>query len=214
MGKLTDSLLSGSSGTVGRLVVANVFGNEILRKRPYRRTKMPSAKQLLIQLRMKESYDFILPYKEYAKKYFGTRIGMKSPYNQAMTNVLSAFKLDFLLNTITPVYSEIEFSNGPLLSLVPTGLTSPTPLSFMLNWFQNSGGDPLRETDAVQLLYYAAAERKPVFIENVATRADGTVSVPVPPNLLGKTVHVWAAVRMADLSSVSFSTYAGSVVIS
>ena len=110
MGKLIDSLLSGSSGTIGRIVIANVSGNEILRARPRKRTKEGSLKQLLIQLRMKKSYDFMLPYKEFAKTNFGTRSGMKSPYNQAITNVLTAFKLDFILNVITPVYSEIEFA--------------------------------------------------------------------------------------------------------
>lgn len=214
MGKLTDSLLSGSTGTVGRVVVANVSGNEILRKRPSKRTKAPSVKQLLIQSRMKQCYDFILPYKEFAEKYFGTRINMKSPYNQAMTNLLTAFKLDFVLNTINPVYAEIEFSKGPLLSLIPTGLTSPAPLTFTLTWFQNSDGDPLRETDAVQILYFAEGDKKPIFIENLATRVDDTINVPVPPNLAGKTVHVWAAFRAADLSSVSLSAYAGTIVIS
>lgn len=49
MSKLTDSLLSGSSGRVGRLVVANVSGVEILKHRPKKRTKPPTPKQSLIQ---------------------------------------------------------------------------------------------------------------------------------------------------------------------
>ena len=213
MGKLLDSLLSGSSGTVGRLVVANVSGKEILRSRPQRRTKAGSIKQLLIQSRMKKSYDFILPYKEFAKVYFGLRSGLKSPYNQAITNVLNAFKLDFVLNVITPVYSEIEFARGPLLSAIPSGLTSLNPLTFTLNWFQNSGGDLLRETDLVQLLFIAEGEAKPVFMENVALRLDATVEIPLPPNFFGKTVHVWLAFRSDDLTLVSLSSYAGSVLI-
>ena len=213
MGKLIDSLLSGSSGTVGRLVVANVSGNEILRARPRKRTKEASAKQLLIQSRMKKSYDFMLPYKEFAKLYFGMRSGMKSPYNQAMTNVLNAFKLDFLLNTITLAHSEIEFARGSLLGAVPTGLASATPLTLTLTWFENSGGDPLRETDTLQLLYMAEGESKPVFMENVATRVDATIDIPVPPNFQAKTVHVWLCFRAADLKLVSSSSYAGTVVI-
>lgn len=98
MGKLNDSLLSGSSGRTGRLVVANVSGTEILRVRPRKRTGQPSAKQLLIQERMKQCYDFILPYKAFASLYFGYRTGMRSSYNQAITNLLNAFKLDFVLN--------------------------------------------------------------------------------------------------------------------
>lgn len=43
MGKLYDSLLSGTSGRTGRIVVANVFGNEITRIRPKKRTSKPTA---------------------------------------------------------------------------------------------------------------------------------------------------------------------------
>lgn len=213
MGKLNDSLLSGSSGRVGRLVVANVSGNEILRVRPRKSLKQPTAKQLLIQLRMKKSYDFLLPYKEFAKEYYGQRVGMKSPYNQAMTNVLNAFKLDYVLNVITPVYSEIEFARGALMGAVPTGLTSPLPLSMNLTWFENSGGEPIREADQVQLLFLADGDLKPVFMENVALRLDGTVDIPLPPNFQTKTLHVWLCFRSADLASVSLSAYAGTVVI-
>ena len=63
MGKLSDSLLSGSSGRTGRVVVANVAGTEILRVRPRKRTSPPTPKQVLIQKRMKDAYDFILSYK-------------------------------------------------------------------------------------------------------------------------------------------------------
>lgn len=213
MGKLIDSLLSGSSGRVGRVVVANMFGNEILKHRPRRRQTAPTPKQLLIQERMKSSYAFLTPYKEFAKNYFGVRIGMKSPYNLAMTNVMNAFKLDFTLMQITPAYSEIEFAKGPLVGAVPTGLVSTTPLTFTLQWYNNSGSDPLRETDQVQLLYMAAGESKPVLMENVGVRLDTTVDIPVPPNLQGKTVHVWLAFLQDDLTTVSLSSYAGSVVI-
>ena len=213
MGRLINSLLSGSSGTIGRLVVANVFGNEILRARPRKRTTAGSAKQLLIQSRMKKSYDFMLPYKEFAIQYFGTRSGMKSTYNLAMTNVLNAFKLDYVLDVVTPVYPEIEFARGPLLSVVPTGLTSAVPLTMTITWFENSGGDVLRETDLVQILYMAEGETKPVFMENTAARLAATVDIPVPPSMQGKTLHVWLAFRAADLSMVSMSSYAGTVLI-
>lgn len=213
MGKLLDSILSGSSGKVGRVVVANLYGNEILRSRSRRRKAEPTAKQLLVQSRMKKSYDFILPYKEFAKRWFGQRVGLKSPYNMAMTNVLDAFKLDFILMKITPVYSEIEFARGSLLSAIPTGLTSPTPLSFTLTWFDNSGGDPFREDDQLQLLYIAEDDAKPVFIENSALRADATVTINLPPNFLAKTVHVWLAFQSDAPQLVSFSVYVGSIVI-
>ena len=50
-------------------------------------------------------------------------------------------------------------------------------------------------------------------MENVAVRLDTTVDIPVPPNLQGKTVHIWLAFLQDDLTTVSLSSYAGSVVI-
>lgn len=213
MGKLIDSLLAGSSGRVGRVVVANMFGNDILKHRPRRKQSAPSAKQLLIQERMKKSYIFITAYKEFAKRYYGVRIGMKSPYILAITNVLNAFKIDFNTLEITPTYSEIEFAKGPLLGAIPTGLASTTPSTFTLTWYENSGSDPLREIDQLQLLYIAEGESKPVLMQNVALRAGATVEIPVAPNLQGKTVHVWMAFREDDLTSVSMSSYAGNILI-
>ena len=213
MGKLTDSLLSGSSGRTGRLVVANVSGTEILRARPRKRSGEPSLKQALVQNRMKKCYDFISPYKSYAKEYFGKRVGMRSSYNQAMTNLLDAFKLDFTLNTITPAFAEIDFARGSLLAAIPTALTAPVLGSFTVDWFDNSGGVAVRETDQLQLLYYAENEKKPVFLENSGERNDLTIVIPVAPNLQGKTLHVWIAFRSLDLLDTSTSSYVGSVVL-
>ena len=45
MGKIYDSLLSGSSGRTGRVVIANINGHEISRIRPRKRTKTPTEIQ-------------------------------------------------------------------------------------------------------------------------------------------------------------------------
>ena len=213
MGKLSDSLLSGSNGRTGRLVVANVAGTEILRVRPRKRTAPPTNKQVLVQTRMKRSYDFVSSYKVFAQSWFGNPVGMKSRFIQAMTNVLNAMKINFTTMTITFVYAEVEFAQGPLMPAVPVGLTAPAANSFTVEWFDNSEGDAAREADQLQLLYYAEDERKSVFLSNAATRADATYTAAVAPNLSGKTVHVWIAFRGDLPLKVSNSSYVGSVLI-
>src|SRR5690606_32110751 len=141
-------------------------------KRPRKRTSEPTPKQQLVQIRMALSYQFLNPYKEFAKKYFGKRLGMKSPYNQAMTSVMKAFKLDFDLMEITPEYNKIEFTKGDLMAPLPIDLSSPDPNSFTIEWFDNSGGDSDRENDQLQVLFIAEGEAKPILMENVATRVD------------------------------------------
>lgn len=213
MGKLNDSLLSGSSGRTGRLVVANVNGFEILRARPRKRTGPPTPKQLLVQTRMTKAYDFVSAYTSFAKDYFGKRIGMRSRFNQAMTNVLDAFKLDFTTLAITPAYNEIEFARGSLLAANPTALTATVAGSFTIDWFNNAAGNADREVDDLLVLFYAENDKKPIFLENAAVRADGTIDIPVAPTLQGKAIHVWIAFRSTILLEASTSAYVGSILL-
>ncbi len=213
MGKLTDSLLSGSSGRVGRLVIANVAGTEIVRVRPKKRSTSASEAQILVQNRMKKTYQFIVPYKAYALQYFGTPLGMRSRYNQAITAILNAYKIDFQALTMTLEYSEIEFSRGNLLGAIPTGLTAPAPLSIKLDWINNAGMAPERAMDDLQFLMIAEGDDIPIFLESVTTRDQETWTQSVPPHYQGKTVHVWMAFRSTDLKEVSVSSYAGSIAI-
>ena len=214
MGKLNDSLLSGSSGRTGRLVVANVSGTEILRVRPRKSSTKPSAKQVLIQDRMKMCYDFIMPYKAFASVYFGYKIGMRSCYNQAITNLLNAYKLDYVQNKITPEYPEIMFSMGALLAAVPTGISSPAAGTLQIDWYNNAGTNIDNEVDQMILLFVAEGAKSPILMENLADRKDATTSVSVPPNLVGKKVHAWITFRSQNLLEVSVSSYVGSVTIS
>lgn len=210
MGKLYDSLLSGTSGRTGRIVVANVYGNEITRTRPRKRNTQPTTKQLLIQNRMKRCAEFMQSYKGYACKHFGSRSGMKSCYNLAMTNLMENFKIDYDASSITPNYPTLAFSKGNLLSAIP--------LSFKLSgdklditWQDNSAGNAERENDLAQILIAAEGENLTFFIENATKRLDASHAINLPVNFQGKTLHVWMAFRSDRGDMVSNSQYMGSL---
>lgn len=212
MAKLIKSLLSGSSGKIGGFVVVNLGGIEIIRALPKKRSGS-SPKQLLVQQRMKSVYEFLAGYDTYARKFFGEKIGVRSSYNFAMTNVLKAFKIDYENNKIIPAYDEIQFSSGNLLPPISTQLTASVSGSFTLTWFDNSAGHIERETDQLQILYCVDGEKKPVFTENVAHRNDAAFTMNIPPNLPGKTLHVWMAFRTMTHTEVSISTYVSSIIL-
>ncbi len=211
MGKLYDSLLSGTSGRTGRIVVANVYGNEITRIRPKKRTSQPTAKQLLIQNRMKKCAEFMQSYRGYACKHFGSRSGMKSCYNMAMTNLMNNFNIDYVASTITPNYPEILFSKGNLLAPIPLALDLTSSDLLTVSWQDNAGDNALRQADQAQILIAAEGENLSFFIENAAKRSDASYSVNLAGNFLGKTLHVWLAFRSDDEEKVSNSQYVGSV---
>ena len=121
MGKVYDSLLSGTSGRTGKIVVANMFGNEVSKIRPRRRTSAPTPKQQLIQQRMTLSAEFMQSYRGYACQHFGKRIGMKSCYNLAMTNLMSSFVIACCRNHHAAVPGHL------LLQRNPAGRRTPHP---------------------------------------------------------------------------------------
>ncbi|MBU4539025.1 MAG: DUF6266 family protein [Weeksellaceae bacterium] len=212
MGKIYDSLLSGTSGRTGRIVVANMFGHEFSKIRPRKRTSAPTAKQQLIQQRMRKSALFMQSYRGYACDHYGRRVGMKSCYNLAMTNLMTNFVIDFVAGTITPQYPSISFSRGALLAAVPLNITLPTPDTLTVTWQDNSAGHPLRETDWVQILIAAKDEPLTSFVENAAQRTAGTYTANVPAQMIGKELYVWLAFRNMVGDMVSNSVYAGSII--
>ncbi|WP_248875147.1 DUF6266 family protein [Epilithonimonas zeae] len=211
MGKLYDSLLSGTSGRTGRIVVANVSGNEISRVRPKKRSGQPTVKQLLIQNRMKKCALFMQSYRGYACKYFGTRTGMKSSYNLAMTNLMENFKINFADATITPNYPMLSFSKGNLLAPVPLALNLATASTLEVTWQDNSAGNTERENDFLQILVAIEEEDISIFVENAAKRADAAYTVNLPVNFQNKPLHIWMAFRTEDGEMASNSQYAGTV---
>lgn len=211
MGKIYDSLLSGSSGRTGRIVIANVNGNEISRIRPRKRTKAPSQKQLLIQQRMKMVIDFMAQYRAYACKHFGYRVGLRSCYNQAFTNVTNSFALDYSNFTITQNYNQVSFSKGNLLAAIPQTISLPSPEILQITWQNNGITTPERETDMLQILMAIEDENNTFFIENAAQRQDETYNINLSNHQLGKTLHLWIAFRSLEQDSVSNSVYLGSI---
>lgn len=213
MAKLDDSLLSGSRGRTGRLVVANVNGVEVLKVRPKKSNKTVSPKQELIRQRMKMSFSFIESYKTYASVFFGSKIGMKSSYNQAMSNLLHAFKLNYAQMELNIAYPEIQFSKGSLLIPQPTAIASPVAQQVQIQWYDNSAGNAERETDELQILCAVEGEASTLFFPNAATRADAQATVTLSPMVSGKIVHLYIAFKDALSVSSSTSAYVGSVTV-
>ncbi|MFV0186696.1 DUF6266 family protein [Empedobacter falsenii] len=211
MGKIYDSLLAGSSGRTGRIVVANVSGNEISRIRPKKRTKAPSENQLMVQKRMKNAIEFMASYRAYACKHFGHRVGMRSSYNQAFTNVTTNMVIDFTAKTITPNYPNIVFSKGALLGVLPTSMTLSSPDVIELNWQNNANSNVERETDMLQILIAIEGELTTYFMENVSSRVEESYNINLTNFQLGKEIHIWLAFRSFTKDQVSNSVYLGSI---
>lgn len=209
MARINDSLLAGASGRVGRLVVANLFGNDILKARPSKRTKSPTTKQVLIQNRMVLCADFMTPYRHFACNHFGKRIGMQSCYNLAMTNLMSNFLIDYTTGTISPQYAGIYFAKGSLLGIIGATASFDTDGNLNISWQNNAPANTDRETDLLQILVAQDANAKTMFVENAAERLTTTYTAIMPTLATGDKIHLWLAFRATDESNVCNSFYVG-----
>lgn len=116
-------------------------------------------------------------YRAYACQYFGSRSGMKSCYNLAMTNLMENFRINYTAETITPDYPSLYFSKGNLLGAVPLGMSLKSAESLEISWQDNSAGNPERENDVAQILIAGEDNDFTFFVENAAKRSDIKYSV-------------------------------------
>ena len=213
MGKINDSLLSGTSGRTGRIVVANLFGYEFTRIRPRRRSGPPTPNQALIQNRMAIAAIFMMNYRSFACKYFGKRVGLRSPFNNAFSNLLDAYEIDFNNETIELRHEAVMFAKGSLLNLIPQSLSSPGNYAFKLDWTDNAGSNTDRQSDQLQILYAGTNDTEATLLNNVAQRDAETVTINLLPKYANADVHVWAAFIDPQSSTASNSVYLGIVTI-
>lgn len=214
MGKVTDSLLSGTRGRTGRIVVSNIQGNEISRVRPIKRSRPLTPKQQLVTARFNAAIQFIQGYKTLVKSYYGKRKGLKSPYNIAMSNLIKAMPLDTENLLFTINYQSIMFTKGNLPEPQVTAFSSVAPLTIELNWNNNA----LTQEQANDQLYVMLTEvdsetNTTSVIQTMAKRSDESYEIELLPNYAGVDVHLWISFINPTLQDASNSISLGTLTI-
>ena len=214
MGKITDSLLSGTRGRTGRIVVSNIQGHEISRMRPRKTARTATPKQQLVKERFNFAVKFIQGYKTVVKEYYGKRVGLKSPYNVAMSNLLKSIKLDVTDLTFSVNHEEIMFTKGNLLEPQPSSITSDDPLTVNVNWMDNST-DTLDENDNLYVMYAEENQDKllSTVVKTTALRKDESVAFQLLPKFQGVDLHIWVSFVNPILLEASNSIYLGLVTV-
>lgn len=212
MGKVTDSLLSGTRGRTGRIVVTNIQGNEISRMRPRRGNRNLTPKQILVTQRFNDAIQFIQGYKNIAKNYYGKRNGLKSAYNMALGNLIKSMPLDTVNLTYQMNYDAIQFTRGNLPEPQPIGWQSDQPLTIAIAW-QNNAIVPEQELDTLCVMISEDGVEKPTttIIQTQAIRAEEETTIEVLPRYQGKTLHVWITFINPTQMVASNSVYLGTI---
>lgn len=69
-----------------------------------------------------------------------------------MSNVINAFQCDMENLEIIPNYHQIQFSKGKGIDPQPLAISSPTPLTIVIEWLDNGAGT-IAETDYMVALF-------------------------------------------------------------
>lgn len=214
MGKITDSLLSGTRGRTGRIVVSNIEGHEISRMRPRKSNRIPTPKQQVIKNRFNFAVQFIQGYKTLAKTYYGKRSGLKSPYNQAMSNLLQAISCDMDTLTFSIQYTNIQFTKGNLLEPQPLNVTADDPLSATITW-TNNAIELADQNDALIIMYAEddSTKAQSTVVQTTVKRSEETYTLQFLPKYQGADVHVWMSFISVIKQEASSSIYLGQVTV-
>ena len=212
MATITKGILGGFSGKVGTVVGASYRGMDIIRSKPKKSDRKPTAAQVLQQKKFKLVVQFLQPLKPIQSRYFGASSGARSKVNLAASYLLE--------NAILVVADEPEFifnkiliTKGDLAGFQNVSAAAGVGRAIDLNWEDNSLQGNAKATDIANVVCYNEALQKFEIYEAVATRADLTAEVTLPPFYVGLEVHVWMYFNNTLQKSGCTSPYLGVVRI-
>ncbi|MGJ7033236.1 DUF6266 family protein [Niabella hirudinis] len=210
MGRVTNSILSGTSGRTGRIIIANVHGVEISRIRPVKRSSSTDP-----QIAHRELFSFAVAflalYKSFARLFFGKRKGLITPYNQAQANVME--NIQFSGRDVVINYNQVLISKGNLLEMIPGSISAGAAQAVTVTWVNNAPPASSNENDLCSVFIYMPARRDGQFFSGVAARLAGTATVNMLPLYAGEEVHVWATFTDEGATAACNSKYMGSVTL-
>lgn len=211
MGTYEKGILGAFSGLVGPVVGSTFRGKNVMRGKPRKTTKAPTEIQLAQRAKFSAVTKFLTPANSILSDYFATATGAKSRYNLATSYHLQE-AVDWDGVEASLLYDKALFSKGSLLA--PQNLIAAAVVGnqLQLDWINNSHGNALA-TDTLMVVVYEPVGGFYEFFLNVATRANGTATVALPPYLTGSEVHCWGFMVSANKVLKSTSQYLGTVTV-
>jgi len=211
MGTYEQGILGAFSGLVGPVVGANFRGKNVMRGKPKKSKKAPTLSQLAQRSKFSAVTQFLTPANSILSEYFAMPTGVRSRYNLAMSyHLQEAVEWDGTEANI--LFDKALFSKGTLLAPQNLVATAVAGTQLQLDWTNNSHGNAL-DTDQLMVVVYEPIGRFYEFFLNVATRADGSATIALPPYLAGSKVQCWGFMAAAQSELKSTSQYLGAIAV-
>lgn len=138
---------------------------------------------------------------EQFKITFGSSRGINQAVSLALANAVTGSYPNFALD-----YSQLTVATGSVQKAETVSCKSLGSSKVEIDW-DATAGTPVRESDAVSVLFFNEASQLPVLKESIALRKDGKAEVTVPTVWAGASVHCWIYFTAPDGSQTSTSQY-------
>ncbi|HSZ32961.1 MAG TPA: DUF6266 family protein [Puia sp.] len=211
MGKISNGILGGFSGTIGPAVGSSWKGIQVIRSRPPRKRGSSSPGQLSQMAKMSVISGFLQPLTGLLNRtYNGVTVRM-SCFNKSLSyNIRNAIAGDYPTFTIN--YEQVILGRGDLLNVLMPKAGSLSKGTITFSWADNSGVGSARATDQAFVAVYCEAENDWVTKDEGSQRNAGSYTLDVT-EFSGKAVHGYIGFLSADSRFVSTSLYTGLVNI-
>lgn len=220
MGTSNQGIHGGFTGRVGNIVGSQLRGKQVLRIRPASVSNPNTDKQRNQRERFGMVNRFLSSQGALVKIGFHSFAGSRqSAFNAAASyNLKNAIIGDFPEVALSMTDLRLSKGNLPGLSGLTPAFAAPDVLT--LQWTDNSNRLLASQTDVLMVGLFDAAKSEGLAFINEANRADGTVSLEIPEEWLGRSIDVFAfflAVSgmggIAGKDQVSDSVYGGHVLL-
>ena len=209
MGKISQGILGGLSGTVGNVVGGNWKGIDYLRIKPSEVSNPRSEGQVNQRNKFSATLEFLQPNLGFIKVGFKEFTSKKSEFNAAMSynllNAITGIAPDFEVD-----YQNALVSRGNLATALNGTNDFTTPGQVTFSWDDNSNYGNANQNDKSMLLVYNPSKNQSSYILNGAERSTGNDVVTIPDDYAGDEIQLFMAFISSDGSNVSNSVYLGS----
>ena len=211
MGKITNGILGGFSGTLGPAVGSSWKGIQVIRSRPPRRRGKSSPDQLKQMAKMSLVSGFLHPLTGFLNRTYNSVTVRMSCFNKALSyNIRNAITGDYPAFTIN--YEQVILGRGDLLNAKMPTADSSSKGQISFSWIDNSGEGSAKATDQVFVAVYCEALDDWETSDEGSLRNAGSYTLDVAA-FSGKAVHGYIGFLSADGKFVSTSLYTGLVNI-
>jgi hypothetical protein len=211
MGKISNGILGGFSGTIGPAVGSSWKGIQVIRSRPPRKRGSSSPGQLAQMAKMSVVSSFLHPLTGLLNRTYDSVTVRMSCFNKSLSyNIRNAIAGDYPSFTIN--YEQVILGRGDLLNVLMPKAASLSKGTITFSWTDNSGVGSARATDQAFVAVYCEALEDWETGDGGSQRNAGSYTLDVTA-FSGKEVQTYIGFVSSESKFVSTSLYAGSANI-